>query len=134
MTETDEVRAARERRQRIKSGENAYRVYMPEAYASNRTWTETDESQFLRLTRRDNLTLADAYCAIPPEVLVGVRGDDKLSPDHLLHHLWTKAVGTSDYVKEEWRQLEAEFWNLKRELRDLKEEKQKTALGIEVKG
>jgi hypothetical protein len=24
----------------------------------------------------------------------------------LLHHLWTKAVGTADYIKSEWRELE----------------------------
>ena len=30
----------------------------------------------------------------------------KETPFHLLHHLWTKAVGTPDYVKAEWVQLE----------------------------
>jgi hypothetical protein len=25
---------------------------------------------------------------------------------HLFHHLWSKAVGTPDYAKEEWRTLE----------------------------
>jgi hypothetical protein len=28
------------------------------------------------------------------------------TPYQLLHHLWTKAVGTADYVKAEWRELE----------------------------
>ena len=30
----------------------------------------------------------------------------KETPFHLLHHLWTKAVGTPDYVKAEWKELE----------------------------
>lgn len=25
---------------------------------------------------------------------------------HMFHHLWTKAVGTPDYVKEEWKRFE----------------------------
>lgn len=29
------------------------------------------------------------------------------TPFHLLHRLWTKAVGTPDYNKEEWRQMES---------------------------
>lgn len=31
----------------------------------------------------------------------------------LLHTLWTKAVGTKDYDKAEWRELEAEITNLR---------------------
>jgi hypothetical protein len=27
---------------------------------------------------------------------------------HLLHRLWSKAVGTSDYNKKEWKEFEAE--------------------------
>ena len=30
--------------------------------------------------------------------------------DTLLHRLWTKAVGTPDYDKSEWKELEAQFW------------------------
>lgn len=33
-----------------------------------------------------------------------------LVTDHeLLHKLWTKAVGTADYNKQEWKELEARF-------------------------
>lgn len=28
---------------------------------------------------------------------------------HRMHHLWTKAVGTADYVKSEWKQLERQL-------------------------
>lgn len=32
----------------------------------------------------------------------------------LLHHLWTKAVGTPGYVKSDWQRLEAEIYILER--------------------
>jgi hypothetical protein len=32
----------------------------------------------------------------------------------LLHHLWTKAVGTPDYVKVEWQILEAVLYRMRR--------------------
>ena len=38
------------------------------------------------------------------DIQINGKGD---TPFHLLHHLWTKAVGTQGYVKEEWRQMEA---------------------------
>lgn len=31
---------------------------------------------------------------------------ERVEKHRLLHTLWTKAVGTSDYDKSEWRQLE----------------------------
>jgi hypothetical protein len=37
------------------------------------------------------------------------------------HTLWTKAVGTPDYVKKEWLDLEAEFVKLQREVDNRKE-------------
>ena len=33
--------------------------------------------------------------------------------DNLLHRLWTKAVGTKDYDKSEWKELERRIWALK---------------------
>ena len=30
-----------------------------------------------------------------------------ISTHHLLHRLWTKAVGTPDYDKREWKELES---------------------------
>lgn len=34
----------------------------------------------------------------------------------ILHLLWTKAVGTVDYNKKEWLELEAELLELQRQL------------------
>ena len=31
---------------------------------------------------------------------------EELTPFNMLHRLWTKAVGTSDYDKREWKLLE----------------------------
>lgn len=31
---------------------------------------------------------------------------ESLSTDHLFHRLWTKAVGTTGYVKAEWMELD----------------------------
>jgi len=31
---------------------------------------------------------------------------EPLSPHDLLHRLWTKAVGTPEYIKAEWRAME----------------------------
>ena len=30
--------------------------------------------------------------------------------DNLLHRLWTKAVGTENYNKSEWKELEYRIW------------------------
>ena len=30
--------------------------------------------------------------------------------DNLFHRLWTKAVGTKDYDKKEWQELERRIW------------------------
>jgi len=35
-----------------------------------------------------------------------------LAVDSLLHKLWTKAVGTKDYNKTEWLELEKGIWGL----------------------
>lgn len=42
----------------------------------------------------------------------------ELSPSHLLHALWTKAVGTEDYDKEQWKALEKIIYQYEK-LRDL---------------
>lgn len=31
--------------------------------------------------------------------------------DNLFHRLWTKAVGTKDYDKKEWMELERRIWD-----------------------
>lgn len=36
----------------------------------------------------------------------------KLEMDHLLQVLWTKAVGTHDYSKKEWLELQRKIWEL----------------------
>ena len=36
---------------------------------------------------------------------------NKTIADGLLHRLWTKAVGTEGYDKEEWKALEREIWD-----------------------
>lgn len=33
------------------------------------------------------------------------------STDNLMHRLWSKAVGTTGYVKEEWKELERRLWS-----------------------
>ena len=38
--------------------------------------------------------------------------DKKLSNHSLLHTLWTKAVGTKDYNKQEWKELESRLIKL----------------------
>lgn len=38
----------------------------------------------------------------------------------LLHHLWTKAVGTATYVKAEWQILEGVLYHMRRALKDSK--------------
>lgn len=35
----------------------------------------------------------------------------KPTPDSLLHRLWTKAVGTDNYSKQEWLELEKQIWH-----------------------
>lgn len=39
-----------------------------------------------------------------------------LAIDHLFHKLWTKAVGTKDYNKTEWIELERGIWGLWKEI------------------
>lgn len=41
--------------------------------------------------------------------------DQVREADRLLHVLWTKAVGTEGYVKDEWKALEAAIWAMARE-------------------
>jgi hypothetical protein len=42
-----------------------------------------------------------------------------VTTDNLLHKLWTKAVGTPDYVKSEWTDFDARIARLGVALRDL---------------
>ena len=43
--------------------------------------------------------------------------DESVTTFNLLHHLWTKAVGTSGYEKKEWQLLEARLLELEKKLR-----------------
>lgn len=46
-----------------------------------------------------------------------------MTPDHLLHHLWTKAVGTPGYVKAEWVEMERAIVQLQHKLLKAHQEK-----------
>ncbi len=50
---------------------------------------------------------------------------ESIFDDSALHKVWTKAVGTHDYVKEDWRQLEGLIYKLLRDKRDLEKQLKK---------
>ena len=53
------------------------------------------------------------------EFLAGMR------TDHLFHRLWTKAVGTPQYRKSEWLELEKRLLDLGRAAHDFPTEREK---------
>ena len=50
------------------------------------------------------------------EAILGNESDGPMS--ELLHTLWTKAVGTPDYVKTEWQALEIVLYRMRRKIHD----------------
>lgn len=61
----NEVREAVERYQRVKAGENCYRVYMPERFDERgivlKPWRDIDEREYLDRRRTDIELLAAAF-------------------------------------------------------------------------